>query len=260
MIYQLNAADSSLFEKLKPSHYSRRIKSHYSAYGVKYDFSRIFVIDREGEPSGLISIFNASMVIAAMSGCKFTDEELEDISIFIHMSIPCSVEIDPIYSPCMQTLLEDMYSTDDRTEFAFCPRGELPDLDVDECPGLDDVFAILRESFPTLAQSYELWITDTSHRVRHGLSQSFLMGDYTTATIQYIIDRKVLIGHVATRPEHRGHFHARRLLYWIGERLNNDGFDVRLFARPHRVSYYEEIGFNAVGHDKVFELKADYRK
>lgn len=260
MIYQLTAAESSLFEKLSSSHYSRRIKSHYSAYGVKYDFSRIFVIEREGETSGLISIFNASMVISVMSGYEFTDEELEDISIFIHMCAPCSVEIDPVYSERLEPLIGDLYSTDDRTEFAFCPRGELPDLDVDECPALDDVFAILRESFPTLAQSYELWIADTSHRVRHGLSQSFLMCGCTTATIQYIVDRKALIGHVATLPEYRGHYNARRLIYWIGERLNNDGFDVRLFARPHRVSYYEEIGFNAVGHDKVFELKEEHRK
>lgn len=260
MIYQLTAADDQLFNKLKPSHYSRRIKSHYSAYGVKYDFSRIFVLERENAPVGLISVFNASMVISDMTGSEITDKELEDIAIFIHMSMPYSVELDPVYSGRIEPMLRDMYTTDDRTEFAFCPRGELPDLEVDECPSLDDVFSILRESFPTLAQSYELWITDTSHRVRHGLSQSFMMCGCTTATIQYIIDRTVLIGHVATLPEYRGHFNARRLLYWIGERLNDDGFDVRLFARPHRVSYYEEIGFSAIGHDKVFELLPEYRK
>jgi len=42
-------------------------------------------------------------------------------------------------------------------------------------------------------------------------------------------------------------------LYWIGEKLTQDGFQVRLFARPHRVSYYEEIGFKACGIDLVLE-------
>ena len=259
MIYQLKNAEDKLFKKLKPSHYSRRIKSHYLAYGVKYDFSRLFIVERDSEPVGIISVFNASMLITELEDIVFTENELEDIAIFIKMTKPYSVEIPSYYDDAIEPMLSDMYSPDDRTEFAFCSKGEIPDLEVDECPSLDDVFSILRESFPTLAQAYELWITDTSHRVRHGLSQSFLMGDYTTATIQYIIDKKALIGHVATRPEHRGKFFARKLLYWIGERLTNDGFDVRLFARPHRVSYYEEIGFKAIGHDKVFEIKPEYR-
>lgn len=265
MIYQLTEADSSLFDRLKATHYGRRIKSHFLAYGIKYDFSRIFVISRDDEPVGLLSVFNASTVICDMMEVTFTDAELEDISIFIHMTKPCSVEIDPIYSERLRPLLADLYSPDDRTQFAFCSKGTLPDLDIDECPSLDAVFDILRVSFPTLAQAYDLWITDTSHRVRHGLSQSFLMKEETgtgcsTATIQYIIDRKALIGHVATLPEYRGRFYARRLLYWIGERLTNDGFEVRLFARPHRVSYYEEIGFKAIAHDRVFELKEEYRE
>ena len=61
------------------------------------------------------------------------------------------------------------------------------------------------------------------------------------------------MGHVGTIPEERGKFHARQLLYWIGEKLTQDGFKVRLFARPHRVSYYEEIGFKACGIDLVLE-------
>lgn len=39
------------------------------------------------------------------------------------------------------------------------------------------------------------------------------VGDYTTATIQYIIDGVALVGHVGTIPEERGKFHARQLLY-----------------------------------------------
>lgn len=265
MIYQLETNDSSLFERLSSTHYGRRIKSHFLAYGIKYDFSRIFVIKREEQAVGIISAFNASAVISDMQDIRFTDKELEDIAIFVHMMKPCSVEIDPVYSDKLEPLLADMYSPDNRTEFAFCSKGALPVLDIDECPSLDSVFDILRVSFQTLAQSYDLWITDTSHRVRHGLSQSFLMKDdsgkenCSTATIQYIIDRKALIGHVATLPEYRGQFYARRLLYWIGERLTNDGFEVRLFARPHRVSYYEEIGFKAIAHDRVFELKEEFR-
>jgi N-acetylglutamate synthase-like GNAT family acetyltransferase len=58
---------------------------------------------------------------------------------------------------------------------------------------------------------------------------------------------------VGTVPEERGKLHARQLLYWIGERLTQDGIEVRLYARPHRVSYYEEIGFKECGIDTVLE-------
>ncbi|NLZ46357.1 MAG: hypothetical protein GX896_06655, partial [Clostridiales bacterium] len=77
----------------------------------------------------------------------------------------------------------------------------------------------------------------------------------TTATIQYICDKVALIGHVATIPQERGKFHARKLLYWVGEKLDKDGYKVKLFARSNRVTYYEEIGFREGSVDLVFERK-----
>ena len=163
------------------------------------------------------------------------------------------MEFEAEYSAKLAELTKTEYKGDKRTEFSFVAKNDIPPLDVNELPKLDDVFRILAPCFPAIKNSYELWLTDTSHRVRRGLSQSFLLGDYTTATIQYIIDGVALVGHVGTIPEERGKFHARQLLYWIGEKLTQDGFQVRLFARPHRVSYYEEIGFKACGIDLVLE-------
>ena len=166
-----------------------------------------------------------------------------------------SVEFENEYAETLEKLTRSEYSGDRRTEFAFVSRNSMPQMDVNETPKLDDVFKILATCFPAVKNSYELWLTDTSHRVRRGLAQSFLLGDYSTATIQYIVDKVALVGHVGTVPEERGKFHARKLLYWIGERLTKDGFEVRLFARPHRVSYYEEIGFKECGVDLVLERK-----
>lgn len=254
MIRQINESCDELFSQLKHNHYSRRIKSHYQAYGLGYDFARFFEIsDAGGAAVGAAAIFNASMIVSTLEGRSFDNEALEELSGFIKLNAPAVVEAEVCYSDELKPLLADMYSTDVRTQFEFQSRNALPIMDVNEIPKLDDVYKVLASSFPSIAESYELWITDTSHRVRRGLSQSFLLGDYTTATIQYIVDKVALIGHVATTPERRGEFHARKLLYWIGERLTLDGFTVRLFARPHRVSYYEEIGFKELGTDIVFE-------
>ncbi len=254
MISKLLNNRDELFSSLEPSHYARRIKSHYYAYSVGYDFSSFFAVQREGVTVGVISLFNSSMIVGAVQGYTFNDDEIEELAIFIRMNLPHSVELDPIFSSRLYPLVKELYSVDLRTQFAYRGKPQTSDLQVDEVPRLDDVFEILSESFPDLEKSYELWLTDTSHRVRHGLSQSFLSDGCTTATIQYIIDGTAVIGQVATKPEFRGRHHARRLLYWIGGRLTADGYDVRLFARPHRVSYYEEIGFAAISHDNVLEL------
>ena len=254
MIRQVFDGCAALLGPLKANHYSRRIKSHFQAYDTKYDFARFFEItDDNGKTVGMIVIFNASMIVSTYEGCGMDEQGLYELSQFILMNSPLVVELEACYSDALRPLLAEAYTTDVRTQFEFCSRNALPLMDVNELPKLDDVFKVLASSFPSIADNYELWITDTSHRVRRGLSQSFLLGDYTTATIQYIVDKVALIGHVATVPERRGEFHARKLLYWIGERLTLDGFTVRLFARPHRVSYYEEIGFKELETDIVFE-------
>ena len=257
MIYETKEVTEELLGGLKKNNYTRRIKSHFRAYGTGYGFLRFFMIEENGERIGMISEFNSTMMISTFEGKKVSKAVLKELAGVISLVMPMQIELEEEYGLKLAALVGDEYFADKRTEFAFVTKNELPDMDVNELPKLDDVYKILAQSFPSIRDSYQLWLTDTSHRVRRGLSQSFLLGDYTTATIQYIVDGVALVGHVATVPEERGKFHARRLLYWIGERLNKDGFEVRLFARPHRVSYYEEIGFREVGVDHVLERKSD---
>lgn len=254
MISEIKNTDKNLFSKLKQNHYTRRIKSHFLAYGNHYDFCRFFLIESDDELVGLISCFYSSMMISTALDRTLSDNVLDEISDFILMNKPMSVEMEKSYSDYISEKVKYEYSADVRTEFRFKAKNTLPDLSVEELPKLSEVFEILKKCFPSvLSDENQLWLADTSHRVRRGLSQSFLLDNCTTATIQYIIDGTVLIGNVGTIPEERGKHYARNLLYWIGEKLTNDGFDVRLMARPNRVSYYEEIGFKEIGTDIVLE-------
>ncbi|MBQ1904726.1 MAG: hypothetical protein II168_10210 [Ruminococcus sp.] len=259
MIYQLSQLSLPTLEKLTPNNYTRRIKSHFLAYSTKYEFCRFFAVDDYDEHLGIICVFNSSMMVSSFEGITFDEDTLSEIASFIVMNKPYSVESPVQYAPALERMCQIEYVGDKRTEFAFAAKSEIPELDVQELPKLDNVFAILAECFPAIKNNHGLWLTDTSHRVRRGLAQSFILDGCTTATVQYIIDKTALIGHVGTLPAERGKHHARKLLYWIGEKLTADGFDVRLFARPHRVSYYEEIGFKKCGLDIVLERKyADY--
>ena len=253
MIYKITDFNKNTLDNLKPNNYSRRIKSNFAAYGTGYDFSSFYIVSEENTQVGMIGIFNRTAMISTFKGHSFTENLLEEISGFIRMYKPETIEFECEYAPILSDFLKEEYKGDTRTEFAFVSKNTIPPLDVNETPALDDVFEILRTCFPKLGDCYDLWIADTSHRVRRGMFQSFLLGNYTTASIQYIVDKIVLVGHVGTIPEERGKFHARKLLYWIGEKLTADGFQVRLFARPNRVSYYNEIGFRECGVDMVLE-------
>ena len=253
MITQIQNIDEFI-PLMRHDHYSRRIRSHYQAYGGEYDFCRFFLIKNDNQSHGLRVLFNSSMLMSTFKDCTLDEDETAELSMFISVNKPLSVELEKAYIPALLETLDD-YKTDKRTQFRFSQKNDMPRLKVDEVPSLTDVYKILASSFPAIANSYELWLTDMSHRVRRGLAQSFLLGDYTTATIQYIVDRVALVGHVATVPKERGKMHARQLLYWIGQRLSADGLEVILFARPHRVSYYNEIGFIPVGVDLVLERK-----
>ena len=72
--------------------------------------------------------------------------------------------------------------------------------DVEMNPSLDDVYKILSEGFPNILD-YPLWLTDTSHRCRHGVSHIMTYKNATTATIMFDIDDNVLVGEVATSAE-----------------------------------------------------------
>ncbi len=258
MIKLTDRLEKIILEKLDDSHYSRKIKSGYESYGGKYNFCRFFLhkSDENGKLLSVINQFNSTMVIAKAKDTFYSDAELSELVTLIMMNMPQTIELSVDTAKRIEGKLTD-YISCERTEFEYISKNHTPKMAVKETPKLDDVFNVLKTSFPVIAKGYDLWLTDTSHKVRRGLSQCFMLGNYTTATIQYICDNIALVGQVATIPEERGRFHARKLLYWIGEKLNKDGIIVRLFARSNRVSYYEEIGFKELNVDIVFERK-DY--
>ena len=62
MIYETKEISSELLSGLKPNNYTRRIKSHFAAYGTGYDFLHFYAVEESGEKLGIISVFNASMI------------------------------------------------------------------------------------------------------------------------------------------------------------------------------------------------------
>mgnify|MGYP000828447224 CR=1 FL=1 len=45
MIYETKEISSELLSGLKPNNYTRRIKSHFAAYGTGYDFLHFYAVE-----------------------------------------------------------------------------------------------------------------------------------------------------------------------------------------------------------------------
>lgn len=220
----------------------KRMLSYLDAYGTGYDFCRFF----KSEESVLL-IENSTMLICG------SDFDPDEINMFVGMHRPFRIEGS---QSVIGNIKSDDYLRLHRTVFQLVAGNDekAEESDINLEPRLDDVYAILSEGFPNIAE-HELWIADTSHRIRHGISRVFTYKGCTTALISYFMNDCVLVSQVATKLSSRGYGHARRFLMWLAEYLKNQDKTAVLYALDIRKSFYKEIGFRAVSEEYVLELK-----
>lgn len=248
MIKYITDTDLLSVSTLHECYYGRKILSYFISYGTSYDFCRFFEVTNNDTKAYIVQ-FNAVMII-----CSDGPLETEELITFIQMNKPFRVEAPWI-------ILKDLcdipgYKMLKRTKFEFTDHkpANFDESKIEINPSLDEIYEILHEGFPTLA-GHGLWITEHSHKIRHGLSRIYLYNHCTTATVIYDVDDHVLIGQVATKSEARGRGYARDLLYWIGHTLSLRGKKVSLFALDYRESFYEEIGFKAISTENVIQVE-----
>lgn len=226
----------------------RKMIAYMKAYGAGYDFCRFYKITDE-TGGGFMFIINSTLIICTDGSLQATDE----LRFFISMNLPFRVEGDSRI--LKQIRLDEHYQVLNRTIFELVPDEKSSDFAeefVDFNPNLPDVYNILSEGFPNIAD-FSLWYTDTSHRCRHGISRVFTYRDCTTASAVFDIGDEVLIGQVATKVSARGSGYAREFLKWLAYFLNNLGKRAFLLALDIRVSFYREIGFREIEKEIVLE-------
>ena len=121
MITETHDITKEILSFLEKNHYTRRIKSHFSAYGVSYEFCKFYFI-RESENAdndAVISIFNSSMILSVFKGRELSSEEISEISTLIFMTKPITVELDLKYSIRLKKLICNNYNIFERTMFRF---------------------------------------------------------------------------------------------------------------------------------------------
>ena len=226
----------------------RKMYSYYKAYGLDYPFCQFFTVGEDG----VMLLYNSTMLVVNAPA-----DEAEALTLFMRMHQPFRIECD---EPMRGLLAEQLpeYESLHRTTFELLPDAAAQSAEefVEFNPNLEDVYKILSAGFPNL-QDYSLWLTDTSHRCRHGVSHVMTYKNSTTATIMFDIDDHVLVGQVATLPEARGLGHARIFLRWLALFLAQFNKQAVLYALDIRESFYREIGFKAIEEEFVLERTAD---
>ena len=218
------------------SWYGKKIRAYLNAYGAGYDFCRLY----EADSGGYILVYNSTMTADG----NFDKDELQG---FINMLAPVTIEV----SKRTPLQLGGEYTAYNKTLFRGVHRENNIDSDhIVKNAMLDKVYAVLEEGFGIT--EFEAWYTDSSHRIRHGVSDIFLYGS-TTVTKLFDVDDYVFLSHIATGASDRGKGTARNLLYWLCGEYEKQGKEVYLYAKDERVSFYEGIGFEAVDSDIFYE-------
>jgi GNAT superfamily N-acetyltransferase len=245
MLKKAETATEINTEFLKENHYGMKILSYLSAYGTNFDFCQFFVDTDKGGIAALI--YNTLTATGDFDKDEFSD--------FVHMHEVARVEWR------MLTKLKayiNGYNCVRRTMFGFPVISEKPIFsdgsEINLEPLLDDVYAVLREGFPNILQ-HDLWLADTSHRIRHGISKFYTFNNSACASVLYDIDDNVLIGQVATKLRERGRGYAKYLLYSLGYLLQEAKKNPVLYALDVRRDFYERIGFKELEVDYVLERK-----
>ncbi len=244
MIRQFEIDSELNTELLRQSWRGRKMYSYYKAYGLQYSFCQFYAVG----DAGVMLRLNDTVLI-----CNVQESDAEDLAVFLRMHQPFRVECNEPVRTMLAEHLPD-YRSLHRTMFELVPDEVSVDAEeaVDFHPPLAEVYEILSAGFPNL-QDYALWLTDTSHRCRHGVSRVMTYKKDTTASIMFDIDNHVLVGQVATRPEARGLGHARIFLRWLAGFLAQFGKTAVLYALDVRESFYREIGFKALETEYVLE-------
>ena len=99
-----------------------------------------------------------------------------------------------------------------------------------------------------MAEDYGAFLTDFSHRVRHGTAHSVLLNaegsPASTAAALVVTEEDVFLGAIATLPEARGHRYAASCIRALCDRFPEQR--IFLMCRPEKQAFYEHLGFEKI--------------
>ena len=224
------------------------------SYGTGYDFVSAWEQrDGEGTRTAFLSKYYGTVTVCAVEGA-----DREELEAFFGV-IGCDALLGP------EDLLPSFAAEGEAGPVMGLPRGDaciaeaVPVSDgitLEKDGRFRDFYDVLADSDPDWPTgSYEDFLTDLSHRVRHGTAHTAVLyrdgvAAATAAVLAQLPDA-VLLGAVATRPAFRGNHCATTCIRTLCD--DNKDRTVFLLCRPEKQAFYEHLGFTAI--DRYCEVQ-----
>lgn len=209
-----------------------RIKALFHAYGMHYpDIVRFYCNE------------DASLILCAQGNIATVYAEnravLQEAVPFLTMQFGEILTEYPIDISDYQLEIGMMYA---KPKSAF--QGRTLSLISNQ---IQESYNVLEQVFPAInADVHMAWYTDTSHRIRHGVSKIYTYEKQCTATAYGVIDGVMLLTQLATLPSARGKGMANTLLSHC---MIDCGAEKMILHSGNKTSdlFYEHNGFSPMG-------------
>ncbi len=218
------------------------------SYGLSYDFVSAWEQrDAAGELTAFLSKYEGAVCVHATDAAD-REELLSFLRMigFAALAGPADLLSGWVREGTAGSVMELDRGSDYRGEPSTAPC-----LDVRWDTDYPVFYELLHVCNPGyLSDDYPAFLTDLSHRVRHGTAHTVMLyenGHAVSAAAALVeTGTSVLLGAVATRPKVRGNHYASTVLKELCDRYA----DRRIFlmCRPEKVPFYERLGMRETDH------------
>ena len=219
---------SDLICILPNSHYTDNIDFLFRCYGADTDFCEFYSAD-----SALICIFEKTSAIIAGELKDF-----EETALFLS---GCNL-INSDYSVCKELHKHLDAFENVPVDFQLAKISDKKSQDLNENPNLKDVYTIISSGFSDI--DFNLWYTDTSHKIRHNLGKCYTYKNSASVTASYY-NNGIFLSQVSTLTTERHKGYASQMLHEVTGLYKDK--KVYLIAEHSKRPFYKSAGFEIVG-------------
>lgn len=241
MIYRIENSDGLIIPPNVNSPAYLRISGFYKAYGVGYNFIGFYT-----NTSNTILICVKQRFADIYISSSACEEDLLELETFVLLNASEFITEQEFHISHRRLDIGKTYTSSPILDRVTCIDEIAISHDIRDCFELSkDVFLS-----NTCEELLQVWYTDLSHRVRHGMSRTYTLkqGKQCISTaIAYAFDSGVvLIAYLGTHTNYRNRGYARFLLNHISRELKATKI-VLQSQDEESDNFYEKLGFTQEG-------------
>lgn len=252
MIKFVDSGEYSLRDICSADVFGTRILAYFNTYSYEYDFIRFWVqLDENGTPVAAISLIDGSMTLTCADSSDF-----EELSAFVKMIGFSTIQ-------CDRSVMKSLGFEESLWGYvvgykSITDRSEYKNITICENVEYSDVYKLIKAAGLLGVGEYLPWLSDVTHRVKKETAKAVVAmenGESAACAMKlFVTDKAVLLGAVATDPDHRGKGLGGGLVTFLGNESLEEGKRVELLCKHDSiVDFYRSIGFTVIGEWAIAE-------